>query len=229
MQEAAVVRRAATEAVEDVEPERLHGRIVSRLEASSMTAGALTIDCARAVLDERSPGSAHAVIDHANDPVADAIAHRAVGVQLIYEGLALTRDLAQNPPWESGQKAAGDLDVLIADILVGRGFDLLARTEASDAAVETVRAFGCDQTVRREAEDPSLDRNLEADIFELAAIAGTTAVGGQPSPRLREYVSSLAEEALTTSGMPTFPDERLAALVSIDSAGGDGLRTSADH
>ncbi|WP_136689332.1 DUF7114 family protein [Halorhabdus amylolytica] len=229
MQEAAVVRRAATDAVEDVEPERLHDRIVSRLEGSTMTAGVLTISCARAVLEQRSPGSAHAVIERPDDPLADAVAKRAAGVQLIYEGLGLTRTLARDPPWLSGREAEGDLDVLIADILVGRGFYLLARTEASDEAVQTVRAFGRDQTVRRETGDHSLDRNLEADVFELATVAGTTAVGGQPSPGLREYATSMADSALTNGGTPTFPNERLSALVSIDSTGGDGVRTSADH
>jgi len=229
MQEAAVVRRAATDAVEDVEPERLHDRIVSRLENSTMTAGALTVSCARAVLERRSPGSASAVIEHPDDPPADAVAKRAAGVQLIYEGLELTRTLSQDPPWLSDRKAEGDLDVLIADILVGRGFYLLARTEAADEAVETVRAFGRDQTVRRETEDPSLDRNLEADIFELATVAGTTAVGGQPSPGLREHATSLADGALTNGGTPSFQDERLTTLVSLDSAGGEGVRTSADH
>lgn len=229
MQEAAVVRRAATDAVEDVEPAPLHDRIVSRLDASAMAVGALTIDCARAVLEQRSPGSASTVIEHPHDPLADAVAERAAGVQLIFEGLDLTRTLAHDPPWLSGRKADGDLDVLIADILVGRGFYLLARTEASDEAVATVRAFGRDQTVRRETDDPSLDRNLEADVFELATVAGTTVVGGQPSPGLREYATSLADAALTNGGRPSFPDDRLTALVSIDSTGGDGVRTSADH
>lgn len=229
MQEAAVVRRAATDAVEDVGPEQLHDRIVSRLERSSMAAGAFTVRCAHAVLEQRSAASARAVIEHPDDPLADAVATRAVGVQLIYEGLGLTRSLAQDPPWLAGQKEDGDLDVLIADILVARGFHLLARTEASDAAVATIRAFGSDQTVRRETDDPTLDRNLEADVFELATVAGTTAVGGRPSGELREYATSLANKALTNGGPPESPTDQLSTLVSIDSTGGDGVRTSADH
>ncbi|WP_181685075.1 DUF7114 family protein [Halorhabdus salina] len=229
MQEAAVVRRAATDAIEDVGPEQLHDRIVSRLEGSAMIAGVLTVQCARAVLERRAAGTARAVIDHPDDPLTDAVAKRAVGVQLIYEGLGLTRTLAQDPPWPADQKDEGDLDVLIADILVARGFYLLAHTEASDEAVTTVRAFGRDQTVRRETDDTSLDRNLEADVFELATVAGTTAVGGQPSPGLREYANSLADGALANGGRPEFSTDRLSELVSIDSTGCDGVRTSADH
>ncbi|MFW5900721.1 MAG: DUF7114 family protein [Halodesulfurarchaeum sp.] len=229
MQEAAVVRRAARDAVDDVGPDVLHDRIVDRLEESAMSAGALTLQCAHAVLERRSTGSAQTVVEQPDDPLADAVGTRAVGVQLIYEGLDLTRALAQDPPWLTDRKDDGDLDVLIADILVARGFYLLARTEASDAAVATIRAFGRDQTVRRMTEDGSLDRNLEADIFELATIAGTTAVGGHASPQLQEYATSLAEQAMTDGGTPEVSSDRLFALVSIDSTTSDGVRTSADH
>jgi len=229
MQEVAVVRRTAKEVLEDVEPERLHDRIVSRLGESSMTAGVLTVQCARAVLERRGTGGTRPVFERPDDPLADAIARRAVGVQLIYEGLRLTRTLSQDPPWLSGRKEDGDLDVLIADILVARGFHLLARTEAADEAVATVQAFGRDQTVRRETDDPSLDHNLEADVYELATVAGTTAVGGQPSPSLREYAGSLARKARTNGGTAEPETDRLARLVSVDSTPGDGVRTSADH
>ncbi|ACV11529.1 conserved hypothetical protein [Halorhabdus utahensis DSM 12940] len=229
MQEVAVVRRTAKEVLEGVEPERLHDRIVSRLDRSSMTAGVLAVRCARAVLDRRGTGGTQPVFERSDDSLADAIARRAVGVQLIYEGLALTRTLAQNPPWLADRKAEGDLDVLIADIMVARGFYLLARTEAADEAVATVRAFGRDQTVRRETDDPSLDRSLEADVYELATVAGTTAVGGQPSPSLREYADSLARKARTNGGTAEPESDQLARLVSVDSTASDGVRTSADH
>ena len=215
MQEAAVVRRATREAVEAVGPERLHSRISSRLDRSAMTAGVFTIRCARAVLEQRRPGAVRGTVGDTEAPLSDEIATRAAGVQLIHEGLDLTRTLAQDPPWLADQKAQADLDILIADILVARGFHLLARTEAADEAVATVQAFGRDQTLRdREGTDPT---------------AGTTAVGGQPSPRLREFAASIARRAAADGEIPDVPTDHLSGLVSVDSTSGDGVRTSADH
>jgi hypothetical protein len=186
MQEAAAVRRAALGAVEDIDPVRLRERLEEQLSAGSSVPGVLTLRSVEAVTDR--------AVD-LEEPSLDPLAQRAAGVQLIYDGLALTRELAQEEPWEAGDRDGGDLAILAADVLVARGFYLLARTEAADAAVETVRAFGRDQTVRRTANDPTLDRNLEADVLELAVIAGTTAAGGHATPRLREFAAGLAEEA----------------------------------
>jgi hypothetical protein len=211
MEEAAVVRRAAMDAVGDVEPEGLRERIEDRLDDGSLAPGALALLSARVAHDARSLDGEFA---------AESIAERGAGVQLIYEGLRLTRTLAQDPPWErarsltdgagetdvagvgadgtplsdpdGGDLTDADMAILVADVLVARGFYLLARTEAAGDAVATVRAFGRDQTTRRTSGDSSLDRNLERDVFELAAVAGTTAVGGAPSSALREYVADLA-------------------------------------
>ncbi|MBO4247969.1 hypothetical protein IL252_09100 [Halomicrobium sp. IBSBa] len=215
MEEAAAVRRAALAAVDDVDPARLRDRIEDRLNAASMTPGVCTLVSASAAGCEGQ---------------LDGLSDRAAGVQLIYEGLRLTRALAHDDPWAGGDRDAADLDVLIADILVSRGFYLLARTEAADAAVDVVRAFGTDQTVRRETDDPTLDRNLEADVLELAAVAGVTAAGSRPAPRLREYASDLV-----TDGLPpveTFADEDVRetlATLTTDATSADGVRTSADH
>ncbi|QGA81433.1 hypothetical protein [Halomicrobium sp. LC1Hm] len=215
MEEAAAVRRAALAAVDDVDPARLRDRIEDRLDAASMTPGVCTLVSASAAGCEGQ---------------LDGLSDRAAGVQLIYEGLRLTRALAHDDPWAGGDRDAADLDVLIADILVSRGFYLLARTEAADAAVDVVRAFGTDQTVRRETDDPTLDRNLEADVLELAAVAGVTAAGNRPTPRLREYASDLV-----TDGLPpveTFADEDVRetlATLTTDATSADGVRTSADH
>lgn len=229
MQEVAVVRRAAKDVLSDIEPERLRSRILTRLDESSMSAGVLTGQCADAVLERRGAGTTHSTFDQDDDSLREAIVSRAVGVQLIYEGLQLTRTLAQDPPWLDDQKSEGDLDVLIANILVAKGSHLLARTEAADEAVSTVQSFGRDQTVRRETDESLLTNRLEANVYELATVAGTTAVGGQPSPQLREYASSLARDPSPRG--PTGPVEttRLSTLVSIESTAGEGVRTSADH
>ena len=185
MEDAVRARDAAREALADIEPEELHAVLDGQLAETSMTPGVLTLTSARAL-----------------DPMVDldTIAERAAGVQLIYEGLRLTRTLAHDEPWLTADDLDADLDadldILAADVLVSRGFYLLARTEAAaERAVETVRAFGRDQT-RRESTDEQadLDRNLEADIFELAVVAGTTAVGGETPNALLEYAAGLARD-----------------------------------
>ncbi|MEF8775611.1 MAG: hypothetical protein V5A43_03790 [Haloarculaceae archaeon] len=196
MEEAAAVRRAARDAVEDVEPAPLREHIEHHLAEASMVPGVLTILCVRAV-DER-PGD-----DRTRGSLADPVAKRAAGVQLVYDGLRLTRRLATEEPWGQdptvGEGATGDatatddnVAILAADVLVARGFYLLARTEAADAAVGVVRGFGRDQTLRRRRPDDGLDRNLEADVLELAVVAGATLAGGQATPGLRDYAAGLA-------------------------------------
>ncbi len=174
----------------------------------------------------------------APEDAPDGLADRAAGVQLIYEGLRLTRSLAHDDPWsgvgdDADARDEADLDILIADILVSRGFYLLARTEAADAAVGVVRAFGTDQTVRRETDDPSLDRNLEADVLELAAVAGVTAGGARPTTRLREYTADLAADGDPLPAIERLTDdevrETVAALIADDASTSDGVTTSADH
>jgi hypothetical protein len=223
MDDAVRVREATEEALADIDPERLRETLYERLADAEMTPGVLTLRSARAL-----------------SPDADVIGvgERAAGVQLIYEGLRLTRSLSQDAPWErldgdgdgsghegtppqwidTGSEAiAADLEVLAADVFVARGFYLLARTEAAHDAVEVVQRFGRDQTLRRSAPDPSeLDRNLEADVFELAVIAGTSAVGSRAPEGLRSYAADLTRE---TEGLPAVRalpggvDERIASLV----------------
>jgi hypothetical protein len=239
MEEAAAVRRAALEAVDDVEPDRLVERIGQRLDDGSMAPGVLTLLSADAV-EKGVP--------------TEAVADRAAGVQLIYEGLRLTRTLAHSQPWvtdgvgdwqspaderlatngsgKSARAAAADIDILVADILVARGFYVLARTEAADTAVSVVRSFGRDQTIHRETDDPSLDDNLEADVFELAVVAGTTAAGGDATASLREFATGLATgEGSLPPADTLFPEaigERLDGLTGTDASAGSA-RTSADH
>lgn len=222
MDDAVRAREAAREALSDIEPEALRAALDERLDAASLTPAVLTFVSARAV-----------------EPKVDlnGLASRAAGVQLIYEGLRLTRSLAHDEPWSHLDSPEADtdadLDILAADVLVSRGFYLLARTEAADHAVETVRAFGRDQTRRRsaaESERPDLDGELEVNICTLAVVAGTTAVGSAPPTALVEYAAGLAD---THDG--DFPPadetvsegtvERIAALYQ--GGGGDDAVTSA--
>jgi len=174
-------RTATRETVEDIEPPRLRAVLLDRLERASMAPGVLVYESALGRNPSLSP---NAVVD------------RSVGVQLIYEGLRLTRSLAHEEPWTAAEETDidADLEILAADILVSRGFYLLAQTEVSDAAVETIRAFGRDQTRCREraANAATLTRNLEADIFVLAVRAGVTAVGADPTEELVEFAANAA-------------------------------------
>lgn len=219
MQEAGAIRAAALEAVEDVDPHVVYERIEALLDQEPMAPGVFTVACASAILER----SGRTIDDLAAE---DALTERAAGVQLIYSGLSRTRALASDPPWTRGDAERGNLDVLVADILVARGFYLLARTEASDKAVAVVRAFGRDQTIAHETDD-AIAGDLERDVFELAAVAGATAAGTTPSPQLREFATDLGRDGAGT--LPGALEEQLTAVISVDSSGTDGVRTSADH
>jgi hypothetical protein len=228
MEEAAAIRRAALDAVGDVEPVGLRERIGSLLESSSMVPGVLTLLTVETVADTTSTSLAR------DSGSLDQVAQRGAGVQLIYDGLRLTRQLAQTEPWTDVDSDDADLDVLVADVLVARGFFLLARTDASETAVETVRAFGRDQTVQKETGDHSLDTNLEADILELALVAGTTMGGISRPPHLREFAATTAQDGKADRGFVE-PDRlfsdafrgRLRSLVP-DNATVESVRPSVD-
>ncbi|WP_246998362.1 DUF7114 family protein [Halosolutus gelatinilyticus] len=242
MDQADSCRRAAAEAVADVEPPRLHDRIETILDGASMLPGVLTLESAAAVVSETTAGLEHGAeraggdTRRADDPSAtDAIVTHAAGVQLIYEGLRLTRSLSHDEPWTGTDDDAeeGDLAILAADILVARGFYLLARTDAAGKAVRTVQAFGRDQTRRDRAAraphersaatdgtpdrecvgaDPaSIDANLERDVLELAVLAGAVAVGETPTTRLL----AIADDLAATVG-PSFPPAE-KCLARVDS------------
>jgi hypothetical protein len=222
MEDAVAIRRAATGAVDDVEPRDLRAAIERHIADGSMVPGVFTLQAVRATAD----GSTPAVDGDLPDPIAS----RAAGVQLIYDGLRLTRRLAQEEPWTTGGADTADVEILAADVMVARGFYLLARTEAARAAVGVVRAFGRDQTVRRETDDPSIDRNLEADVLELAVVAGSTVAGGAVPPRLREHAADIA---VTPFPQPadffaeTDPDA-LSAMAA-DGPGSEGVTTVGDQ
>ncbi|MDG5819492.1 hypothetical protein [Natronococcus sp. A-GB7] len=198
MEQADSCRRVAVEAVTDVEPPALYELIESTLESASMLPGALTLESAGAVAPTET------TVD--GDDPDDGIVTHAAGVQLIYEGLRLTRSLAHEEPWADTDGATdvnGDMEILAADILVARGFYLLARTDAADKAVRTVQAFGREQTHRLDERDDTeaataRDATLERDVLELAVLAGAAAVDESPSPSLLERADEIAAAAGTS-------------------------------
>lgn len=231
MDEAAATRRAALDAVGDVEPARLRQRIEEHLDSGSMVPGALTILSVRSIAD-----GTVATARADGNPLLDCVGRRAAGVQLVYDGLRLTRGLANEEPWTAGEKTTADLDVLAADVLVARGFYLLSRTEAAGKAVETVQAFGHDQTVREVTADPTLDANLEADVIELAIVAGAGSGAAELSPGAGELATEFAGqlEDGASAGFPAVDTLLLEAVrdrlgtVTIDGGADGGLTTSVD-
>ncbi len=237
-------RRAAFEAVADVEPPRLHDLVESILETASMVPGALTLESAATAASD-----ARAALEEPTDeitPETDTFLAHAAGVQLIYEGLRLTRTLAHEEPWTAaGANGDGDLEILAADILVARGFYLLARTDAADKAVRTVQAFGRDQTKRsdllgdadslddRDDIDPTaLDANLERDVLELAVLTGAATVGEPPSPRLLALAEDLARDVGVT--FPPTEDcladlDRLSPERALEDGTTDRATSATDH
>ncbi|EMA31872.1 DUF7114 family protein [Halobiforma nitratireducens] len=276
-------RRAAFEAVADVEPPRLHDLVESVLDGASMVPGVLALESAAAVTAETNAaanagaagrngdrerkkngtgtgtgtgtetgtGTANQSPDDTITTTGtetgtlddvDGVLTHAAGVQLIYEGLRLTRTLAHEEPWSdsaipnesaNGDSVAdgranchpgtaadpdssvagtvetdtqADLEILAADILVARGFYLLARTEAASTAVRTVQAFGRDQTRREELVDDDsvsdraadLDANLERDVLELAVRTGATAADEPPTAGLLSVADEIADEVGTS-------------------------------
>lgn len=210
MDDAAAVRRAAREAVGDVEPEQLRREILSYLDGTSTAPGVLALQSARSMGDVGPTASGDAL-------------EIAAGVQLVYDGLRLTRRLVHQEPWADGDDH-GDVAVLVADVLVARGFVLLSETEATDEAISLIRGFGRDQTRRRSAANPaSLDANLEIDVLRLAIVAGQTIPGGEPvreaGPLARDLVE--AHDGLPPADAVSSADmrDRLDGLVAADGGG----------
>ncbi|WP_440007735.1 DUF7114 family protein [Halomicrococcus sp. SG-WS-1] len=188
MQEAVRARGAAREAVRDITPDHLREHIDELLESSAMTPGVLALLSARAV--DGATGA------------TSGVRTRAAGVQLIYEGLRLTRSLGADEPWTGeGPHTESDVAILAADVMVARGFYILARTEAADKAVETVQSFGRDQTT-----PTADDRALETDVFELAIVAGTTVAGADAPAKAGEYAAELAASVVGNGSTSALSD-----------------------
>ena len=210
MDTAARARAEAREVVSDIEPRHLREVLYDRLADGSMAPGVLVFLSAQA-------GNPNVDLD--------SLAERSAGVQLIYEGLRLTRSIAHDEPWTETKtdEIDADIDILAADVFVSRGFYLLARTDAATAAVETVQAFGRDQTLRSrpDANTEILDRNLEADIFALAVRAGLTAVDADPSEAVLSFAVDIAraegdELSAATSVLSESTVDRLTELSGVD-------------
>jgi hypothetical protein len=214
MEQVVQARSAVREAISDITPDQLRRTMTAHIQTASMIPGVLALLSAAVVSGETEDRN---------------VSNRAAGVQLIYDGLRLTRALVDDEPWaEAAGDVEDDLDILAADVLVARGFHLLSHTEAADTAVETVREFGAEQTERRSGA--STARTLEENVFELAVIAGATATGRETPLSLRQYVVGLAR----SHGDPPLPPapeglpdgiEEAMARVGRQAASEEAMRT----
>lgn len=171
METPAAIREQSRAVLEDVDPPALRRTAFDAIEESWAGPGVLARRAARQA---------------GTDPAREAVERRAVGAQLVYAGLALTRRLVASEPWEDGAAGAADVEILVADVLVARGTRLLAETEAADRCVEVIRRFG-----RRETG--AVDGGaLERDVLELAAVAGSTVDAPAPSPTALAWADELA-------------------------------------
>lgn len=204
MDEAAPARAATENAVSDITPHALRDEITQWIQASTMTPGVLARFSARTT--EHSP------------PTRE-LDDRTAGVQLIYTGLDLTRTLARTNPWTTQEHQSvdhPDLSVLAADVFVARGFSLLAHTQAASFAVSTIQSFGQSETLRATTPDPP-EYTLEADIYELAIIAGTTLTHTDYPPGVRSFAHDLAATQSTPNQSPgtLLTPDTLAALSTL--------------
>lgn len=202
MEDAAAVCDAARDVLADVGPPPLRNLLEARLNETSATPGLLTLMSARAA------GGPDGSVD---------LDRRVAGVQLIHEGLSLTQSIVRSPPWDRTEGTNGaNTDLLVANILVARGFYLLAHTDAADTAVKTVRSFAREETARETDPEARAGQNaLEVDVFELAIVAGTSAAGVAPPPRSRTVAIDLVDYlADHDDGLPEGTDAALEALVA---------------
>ncbi|AGN01079.1 hypothetical protein L593_05650 [Salinarchaeum sp. Harcht-Bsk1] len=195
MEEAPRVREALRESLREIDPDPFRARLERTLEGRPLTPGILTVRTASA-------------IDGA--VASEAAAQRAAGVQLIYEGLRLTRRLVETEPWPPAGEGDPDVDVVAAEVLVASGLNQLAHTGVRDRVVEIIRRFG--RTHSRDADgqphegdasdldagDSPLDvddePSLEADVVVLAIAAGADLAAQTVPPGLIEYARELAAE-----------------------------------
>jgi hypothetical protein len=177
---------ALTEALEgsltNLEPPQFRSRVLGAVGERPLLPGVLTVRVARR-------------IDAAVD--VQAAAARGAGAQMCYEGLELTRSVLRTEPWEDPDGTESyHQDLLVAEVLVSQGFNLLAKTGVVTDAVAIVQRFGRTQTKledlgHRHDEDP-----LEMEVLELAVNAGADLAMDGVSSSVRAHSGAIARELL---------------------------------
>ena len=143
-------------------PTELQGHIVRFTQKGTLAPGVITLVAAETLGEEPLES-------------VEQVTQRAAGVQLIYDGLRLTRRLVTEEGWDGPENMDIDMCVLAADVVAARGFFVLARSRAATRAVEVVRRFGRNES-RIRADETGHRTRLEADVLALALVAGATTV-----------------------------------------------------
>ena len=165
--------------IADIEPRSFNEHLQGLLDDRPLTPAAVTVATGRAI-----------------DATADLerLAELGVGVQLGYEGLRLTRRLIGEESWlNRHETTSADIDVVAAEVLVARGFNILAGTGTVTEAVDIVRRFG-----QRRADDLAGRQDdgrhrLEADIIRLAVNTGADCVLSTVPPPINSVAEGLAD------------------------------------
>lgn len=182
MDASGLVRRATLERLADIEPHTLACELQAIVREGSMVPGVVTLRTA-----ERLGGGFHG-----------ETRERAIGVQLTYEGLRLTRELVRNEErYASAQPTESYLALVAAEVMVSRGFGDLAETPVASGVIDLVQQFSRNQTHDYRAgngSESSAGTTLEYDIVDLAVAAGATAVFDYVPSFVEQVGSSLAAQ-----------------------------------
>lgn len=182
MEEVGALTEVLEGSLADLEPPPFRNRVTGAIGERPLLPGVLTIRVARRI-----------------DATADiqAAAARGAGVQMCYEGLELTRSVLRTEPWEDpdGMEAYHQ-DLLVAEVLVSQGFNLLAETGVVTDAVAIVQRFGRTQTALDDLGHRHDEEPLEVDVLELAVNAGADLSMDGVSSAVRAHSGDVARELL---------------------------------
>ena len=195
MEELRALTEALNGSLDDLEPPPFYDRVTTVVGDTPSSPGVLTVKTARAI-----------------DADADiqVAATRGAGVQLCYEGLELTRSILRNQPWEDGDSREDYYqDLVVAEVLVSRGFYNLAETGVVTDAVDIVKRFGRTQTTIDQLGGRHAENPLEVDVLALAVNAGVDQVMDGVLPSIRARSDAIARELLD---YPLPAPEELAAV-----------------
>jgi hypothetical protein len=182
MEAVGALREALEGSLAELEPPLFRRRVTAAVGERPLLPGVLTIRVARR-------------IDATTD--VQAAATRGAGVQMCYEGLELTRSVLRTEPWEDPDGTETyHQKLLVAEVLVSQGFNLLAETGVVTDAVAIVRRFGRTQTNLDDLGHRHDEEPLEVDVLELAVHAGADLVMDGVSSSVCAHSGDIARELL---------------------------------
>lgn len=174
------VQRASLQTIGNIEPAAMATELQDLVREGSMVPGVVTVLTAESIGGEAA---------------AEAAMDRAVGIQLSYDGLRLTRELIRGEErYRTDSAAEGYLPLVGAEVLVSRGFSNLVHTDVAGQAIDIVQRFSRKQTLEYDApEAAASERTLEHDVIVLGVEAGATVVHDRVPDPIRNFGAELAE------------------------------------